>query len=176
MPKRAPTGFTLIESMIAMATLAILVAIGIPSFKGTLERQRTRTAAHLLSTQFAIARNTAISQRRPTTVCPSLDGTRCSNGSDWSQGWIMYRDPGKAPQPADASAVLQWENRPIAGATRLLSTSGRRLIRFLPDGRSAGTNLRVRVCSGERLMAEVVVNNLGRVRSSRPADNPPCLD
>lgn len=174
MPGRAPTGFTLIGSMIALATLAILVAIGIPSFKGTLERQRTRTAAHLLSSQFAVARNTAISQRRPTTVCPSSDGIHCSNGSDWSRGWIMYRDPGRTSQPADASAILRWENHPTAGTTRLISTSGRHLIRFLPDGRSAGTNLRVRVCSGERLMAEVTVNNLGRVRSSRPTGDPPC--
>lgn len=174
MPGKASTGFTLLESMIAMAALGILVAVGLPSFKGTLERQRARTAAHLLSSQFAVARSTAISRQMPTTVCPSSDGTRCSSGNDWSHGWIMYRDPDRSAQPADAAAVLRWENRPASGTTRLLSSPGRRLIRFLPDGRSAGTNLRVRVCSDERLMAEIVVNNLGRTRSSRPAGGMPC--
>ncbi|WP_140718800.1 GspH/FimT family pseudopilin [Pseudomonas sp. Hp2] len=173
MPGR-DTGFTLIESMMAMAVLAILVAIGIPAFKATLERQRARTATHLLSAQFASARSVAISHRTPTTVCPSADGLRCTEGTDWSRGWIMYRDPGRTPQPASAASVLRWENRPASGATRLLSSPGRRLIRFLPDGRSAGTNLSVRVCSDERFMAEIVVNNLGRVRTSRPTGNLPC--
>lgn len=162
--------------MVALAVLSVLVAIGIPSFKGTLERQRTRTAAHLLSAQFAVARSTAIGQRLPVTTCPSLDGARCSGGSDWSHGWIMYRDPGSETQPADDSAILGRENRPAAGPTRLLSSPGRHLVRFLPDGRSAGSNLRIRICSGDRLMAEVVVNNLGRTRSSRPSGNAACVD
>ncbi|MFT4247687.1 MAG: Tfp pilus assembly protein FimT/FimU [Pseudomonas sp.] len=174
MPGKASTGFTLLESMIAMAVLGILVAAGLPSFKGTLERQQARAAAHLLSSQFAVARSTAISRQMPVTVCPSTDGIRCGNDSDWTNGWIMYRDPGRAAQPAGAAAILRWENRPPAGANRLLSSPGRRLVRFLPDGRSAGTNLRVRICSDERLMAEIVVNNLGRTRSSRPPRELPC--
>lgn len=176
MPRTAATGFTLVESMITMAVLGILVAIGLPSFKGMIERQRALAATHLLSSQFAIARSTAISQRIPTAVCPSSDGTRCSDGTDWSQGWIMYRDPGRTTQPANNPAVLRWENRPAAGTIRLISTSGRRLIRFLPDGRSAGTNLSIGICSGGRLMAQVVVNNHGRVRTSRPATAIRCAD
>ncbi|HBK46827.1 MAG TPA: pilus assembly protein [Xanthomonadaceae bacterium] len=166
----------MVELVVAMGVLVVLAGIGIPGLQGTLERQRAATAMHRISAQFALARNTAITQRVPVSVCPSIDGARCRSDSDWSAGWIMYRDPVKAGQPAGAGAVMRYENAPVAGSLRLLSSSGRKAIRFLSDGRSAGSNLRLRLCNDRQLLGEVVVNNLGRVRSSRPVNRPPCQD
>ena len=174
MQARTAVGFTLLEALIAISVLVTLIVIGLPSFNGMIERQRVSSAAHVLSTHFAAARSTAVSQRLPVTVCPSDDGLRCRETGDWTQGWILYRDPTRAPQPAATTAVLRWEHRPATGRIHLTSSAGRPLLRFLPDGRSAGTNLRVRICSGTHLMAEVVVNNQGRVRSSRKPGELPC--
>ncbi len=167
-------GYTLVEMAVVMAVVATLTAVALPAFRSTLEAQRTRAALHAVSAQFALARTTAITRRESVSVCPSAGGGGCTGDFDWSRGWIMYRDPGRSDQPETPDAILRHENAPVGPSMRLLSSTGRRVIRFLPDGRSAGSNLRVRVCHQERLLGEVVVNNLGRVRSRRTPGTQSC--
>jgi len=40
----------------------------------------------------ASARSTAITDRKPTVVCPNDGHNQCRDDSDWTQGWIMFRD------------------------------------------------------------------------------------
>ena len=48
-------------------------------------------------------------------------------------------------------------------------------LRYLPDGSSAGSNLTVSICSPAGvLLAQVIVNNIGRPRSERPKTPAPC--
>jgi type IV fimbrial biogenesis protein FimT len=168
------TGFTLIETLFTAAVPAIALALAAPSLGTLLQRQRLTGAMHLLTSQFAIARSTAVMRRVPVSVCPSLEGERCRLDSDWSSGWIMYLDSGRTAQPASSARILMYENAPATGDIRLLSSAGRRAIRFLPDGRSAGSNLTIRVCSADVIRGEVIVNNGGRTRSSRPKAAQPC--
>ncbi|HHW4674747.1 MAG TPA: pilus assembly FimT family protein, partial [Xylella fastidiosa subsp. pauca] len=85
-------GYTLPELLITMALIALLTAIGLPFFKQTLERQRLENKMHLLSSQFAGARLAAITQQTPVSVCPSRGDNKCRQDSNWSNGWITYRD------------------------------------------------------------------------------------
>ncbi|WP_329607079.1 GspH/FimT family pseudopilin, partial [Xanthomonas perforans] len=43
----------------------------------------------------------------------------------------------------------------------------RSIVRFLPNGRSSGTNITISLCSNARRLADVVVNNSGRARTVR---------
>lgn len=167
-------GYTLLQLTAVMALICALAATGLPAFQDLLERQRITTTIHRLSTQLALARNSAISSGGAVSACPSSGDGGCRNDSDWSQGWIVYRDPDRQGQPADASSILSQERLPARGAMTLLSSRSRRAIRFLPDGRSSGSNITVRICSRGHLLAEVVVNNVGRVRSAKPSGRPPC--
>lgn len=169
-------GFTLSETLVTLALITIAAGIGLPNFRYSLERQRTVTALHLLSAQMASARSTAVMRRVPVTVCPSNGDGRCSNSSDWSQGWLMYADPRKTDQPIDPAHVLRDERRPVHASMDVFSSSGRHRVRFQPDGRSSGNNIRIRVCREERLLGEVVVNNIGRVRSARELAGQACQD
>lgn len=169
-----PRGYTLVEITIVMTIIGTLTTIALPAFNSVYERQQTRSALHALSTQFAVARSSAITLGTNISVCPSVGDGRCTEQFDWSSGWMMYRDPHKLGQPDTNEAILRQETSPTRAPMKLLSSTGRRFIRFLPDGRSAGTNLRVRVCSSDRLLGEVVVNNLGRVRSARTSDAKTC--
>jgi type IV fimbrial biogenesis protein FimT len=174
MQKFRDQGYTLLQLAAVMALICVLAATGLPAFQELLERQRTAATIHRLSTQLALARNSAISSRGAVSACPSSGDGGCRDDSDWSQGWIVYRDPDRQGQPANASRILSQERLPATGAMTLLSSRGRRAIRFLPDGRSAGSNITVRICSRGHLLAEVVVNNVGRVRSAKPSGRPPC--
>ena len=167
-------GYTLLQLVVVMALICILASAGLPAFQNLLERQRLATTIHRLSTQLALARNSAISSSVPVSACPSLGDGSCRNDSDWSRGWIVYRDPDRQGQPADAASILSQESEPASGSMTLLSSRGRRAIRFLADGRSSGSNLTIRICGHGRLLAEVVVNNVGRVRSAKASGKPPC--
>lgn len=167
-------GLTMVELAIVIAILAVLTAIALPGFTGLLERQRITTTLHLLSAQFAQARSTAIVRHEVVSVCPSRGDGRCRDDGDWSEGWLLYRDPGRQGQPTAPADILREERRRPHAGLRLSSSEGRPQLRYLPDGRSAGSNLRVRVCLRGRLRGEVVVNNLGRVRSRRADGGESC--
>lgn len=164
---RRSSGLTLLEFTVTLAILAVLVTLALPSFRASLERQRISAALFLLSAQFASARMTAISSRDVVTLCP-LEGTaRCRSDSDWSAGWLMFRGRRRTAQPEEDDVILRVVPRPLHASLHLHSSQGRRALHFDPDGRSSGSNLRMRVCLDGRLRGEVVVNNLGRVRSRR---------
>ena len=168
-------GFSLIEAMVVMAVAAILLAVGVPSYQGMTERTRINSAMHLLSAHMASARNTAISYRIPTVVCPSNLAGGCRTDGDWSHGWLMFFDPDGNRQPDLPQDILRDENAPIHPSLRIVTSSGRLQLRYLPDGRSAGSNLTVRLCREDTLLGRVIVNNGGRVRSERASGSTPCM-
>jgi type IV fimbrial biogenesis protein FimT len=172
---RSPRGFSLLEALIVMAISAIGLAIGVPSYRGMMENQRTSSTMHLLTAYMASARGTAISYRIPTVVCPSNRAGGCRTDGDWSQGWLMFFDADGNGQPDAREDILRDENAPLHPSMRLVSSSGRPQLRYLSDGRSAGSNLSVRLCRDGVLLGQVIVNNVGRVRSERASGSKPCM-
>ena len=172
-PGRAP-GFSLIELMVVVAIASILLALAVPSFNGLLQRQRGIATMHLLVTELAMARNTAIVRRSPVTVCPSRGDGLCRGDADWSTGWLMYRDPARSTQPSSPDEILRESRQPVHASVRIQTTPGRLRVRYQPEGFSGGSNLTLRICTGQRLHGEVIVNNAGRPRTQRPAAGTPC--
>lgn len=161
-------GFTLIEVMVTVSVMSTLLAVGLPAFAALIETQRTSAALASLVSQMSHARLAAVKHRRPTILCPSTSGTHCDAGTDWSGGWMMFVERGDRTRPSKRSDLLQVETVPTSRHLRIRSTAGRDSLRYLPDGRSAGSNLTIVVCNNdsERLGA-VVVNNAGRPRVER---------
>ena len=166
---------TLLELVVAMSVLAILAALGIPSFRALQKRSQVDAALHLLTSHFASARITAITHNVPVVVCPSRGDGMCRQDSDWSEHWLTFRDPDGNRQPDDAFDVFRNEPAPHAPGLRLLSTAGRRQVRYLPTGYSSGNNLTVRLCIDGEVSGLVVINNAGRIRSARPSEPEPCV-
>ena len=167
-------GFSLIEALVIMAISAIGLLIGVPSYRTLMDHQRTSSAMHLLTAHMASARNTAISYRIPTVVCPSNRAGGCRTDGDWSQGWLMFFDADGNRQPDAREDVLRDENAPIHPSLRIVSSKGRPQLRYLPDGRSSGSNITVRLCRNEVLLGQVIVNNVGRARSEMASGSKPC--
>lgn len=163
-------GFTMVELVIAMAVLSLLLSIGLPSFQGALARQRVATAMHLLSTDMAMARSSAVMRHEQVVVCPRDADGSCSSGNDWSGGWLVFRDPDGNREPDVQTRILRTTDAPGDGRLRL--ASNRKRLRYQSDGRSANSNLTVRVCAHGRLAGKVIVNNLGRIRREHPEPAP----
>ena len=168
------TGFTLIEILTTLAVVAVLLAVGLPSFSDVLARHQVRTAMHLISTDLAMARNSAIMRRAPVVACPRTETLRCRGDADWSHGWIVFADPDDNRQPDTDSDLLRVSDAPSGAGRGLRLGATRNFVRYQRDGRSAGTNLTVRVCNRGTLDGQVIVNNLGRVRTARPTRPTPC--
>ncbi|MDH5823823.1 GspH/FimT family pseudopilin [Luteimonas sp. RD2P54] len=171
---RKESGFTLIEAMAVLAIVAITLAIGLPAFGEVLRRQHAATAMHLVGTDLAMARSSAIMGRGAVVVCPRTPALRCRGDRDWGEGWMVFRDPDGDRQPGRPADILRASDGPGAAARGLSLRSSRRHVVYRADGRSLGSNLSVAACTGDRLAGKVIVSNLGRVRTERPARPVPC--
>lgn len=167
-------GFTLIELVTTLAVVAVLLAVGVPGFGDALARLRVQTAMHRVSTDLAMARSSAIMRRSPVVACPGTGMSGCHGDADWSRGWIVFADPDGNRRPDAVSDLLRVSDPPSGSGRTLRLGATRNFVRYQRDGRSAGTNLTVRVCSGGTLNGEVIVNNGGRVRTTRPTARRPC--
>lgn len=169
------SGFTLLELIVTVAVVAILAGVALPGFASLRDRLQADATSHALTASLAAARIAAVTHRHPVSICPSADGLRCGAAGDWSRGWIVFRDPTRALQPATVDAIVQRGDAP-GPAYRLTGSRGRALVRYQPDGRASGTNISFHLCSddGRRLLASVIVSNSGRARRERPRGAAPC--
>jgi prepilin-type N-terminal cleavage/methylation domain-containing protein len=98
-------GFTLVEMLAVITISAILVALAIPSFQGTVRSSRISGATNSFIAALDLARSEAIRRAVVVTVCRSVDSMAvapaCSNAAangfaanDWASGWISFA---KAP-------------------------------------------------------------------------------
>lgn len=164
----ASRGFSMVETMVVLAVLAIAATLALPSFEGSLRRTRTATALNRITASLALARGTAVMRRRAVSVCPSQDGRHCRKDRVWEDGWIVFLDDDKTGQPAAAADVLHIAD-PISDSLMLRATPGRHRARFQPNGQSTGSTLTLSLClrDGQRALGQVVLNNWGRARVVR---------
>jgi len=164
----AQRGFTLVESVLVMVILAILFCLAVPALNGLLARQRLTTAQADLIAALQHARGLAATSRRRILFCPSRDGQRCADDTHWEKGWIIG--------PYRSSNAEQLDGLPLrvhddyAGLI-ITSTSGRKRIRFQPDGTSGGSTVTFILCRpghAEDALA-IKLSNVGRVVGAKVA-------
>jgi len=81
MSVRRNKGFTLIESLMVIAILAIVAAIAIPSVQEAQSNSLVRSVSADLVSALAEARSQAIGRQRNISLTPV--------GGDWRNGWVM---------------------------------------------------------------------------------------
>lgn len=106
---RGQDGFTLYELMMTLALGAVLTGLAASSFSDMAARHRQSVEIDALFHAIHLARKESVMRRRVVSLCPSSDGQSCSNGADWSTGWIMFENTDRDSPPAvDAGeAVLR---------------------------------------------------------------------
>jgi len=83
-------GFTMFELIITIAVVALVVALGIPSFQEIIRNNRMTTTVNAMVSALNMARSEAIKQSQRVVVCPTSDQATCSN--DWNDGWMVFSD------------------------------------------------------------------------------------
>ena len=114
----ASGGFTLIELMISVLLVAVLLGIGVPSFRSLIVDQRMRAVSTDLRIALNTARSEAVKRNRSVVLSPSDTG--------WGGGWSIAN-----PDPNDP-AILN--NLQGDGITITAAPSGD--VTFSPLGRS----------------------------------------
>ncbi|KAB2930022.1 MAG: prepilin-type N-terminal cleavage/methylation domain-containing protein [Candidatus Contendobacter sp.] len=83
-------GFTLIELMVTVAIVAILVVVGIPNLRDAMIRSRLSGQIQEFYGTLSLARSEAIKRGAFVSICKSNNGTGCTAGSAWRDGWIVF--------------------------------------------------------------------------------------
>ena len=83
-------GFTLLESLICVAILAIVSYLSLPSFTHLLSQDKPKQQLQVLQRMLNFARIKAVASQAPITVCP-LVNARC-NKKEWHNSLTIYID------------------------------------------------------------------------------------
>ena len=164
------SGFTLIELMVTLAVAAIVLSVGVPSFRGVIMDNRLVSQANLVVTSVKLARSAAVRYQRNATVCASANYDApvptCSTSTDWSNGWIVWVDKDR-DAATDANEIISVFG-PINSSSTLSSATASG---FTYDGRGFALTGAGDLTLCDNRAAEtgrlIRVNTVGRTNVSR---------
>lgn len=175
-------GITIIELMVALVVLAVLLAVGVPSFQSFTASSRLTTASNELVGSLALARSEAVRRGARVTVCKSANGAACVTTGTWAQGWIVFVDNARPTATAsiDAGDVVLSQVPALSadvsmagdgGTTNFVSFSAQGDVRLMNGTPQSG---RVRVCStagsvnDDRRARDIAIGTTGRLSTTTP--------
>ena len=85
------SGFTLVELMITVLVIAILTAIGLPSYSAIIRSNLIATQSNGFLAAVNLARTEAIKNNYQAGICASSDGQAC-NTTNWGLGYLVFDD------------------------------------------------------------------------------------
>lgn len=102
-------GVTLIELLTVIAIVAILAAIGVPSFQETVVRNRTAAQSNEFLSALNFTRSEAIKRGHSVTLCRSINATTCATAGGWENGWLAFSDPnGNGTMDTGETSIRVW--------------------------------------------------------------------
>lgn len=170
--RRPQSGFTLMELLISVAIIAVVAAFSIPAFGDLIARQRLTASANEALSVAAHARSEAIRQRERVVICPSTNGTSCSNSTDWTRAIVFVDLNRNGTRDGNETITRQWDfsDTPVSatqtggGTQRRIVVGGTGLI-VPPQG--AG-HAEILFCSSRTDSLSIhVAARVGGVRSER---------
>lgn len=170
---RRPAGMTLIELLITLLLLAIMAALGVPTFTDLLLEMRMTTQVNRLVHAVHLAKHAAHMTLSQTALCKSTDGRQCGGSPHWHDGWIVFvnRDADSPPRVDPGERVLD-VGEPFPTGT---ITGNRAHFIFRPFA-TRSTNGTLIFCDrrGANRSRAVIVSYTGRPRVARLEAPPAC--
>ncbi len=89
--RKNTSGFSLLELIVAISIAAVVLVVGVPSFRTTLDNQRMLSATNEMVMSMNLAQSEAIKRVAYVSICKSTDGATCgAAGANWNDGWIVF--------------------------------------------------------------------------------------
>lgn len=133
--KKEYLGFTLLELLIVVIITAILATAAAPGLTSTFQTNRLSAQANDLISGLILARSEAMRRNSPAIVCMSSDHKEC-NGSDWSQGWLVYADIGTIADTLDSGDEIVLVHEALPGNITVTTTLPNNSVRYSSTGLS----------------------------------------
>jgi type IV fimbrial biogenesis protein FimT len=170
-------GFSLVETMIVLAVMAVLVTIAVPSMGSVMDRMKVSSASNLLLSGLHLARSEAIKRNSRVALCKSADGASCAATGGWEQGWIVFQDANNNGLRETSESIIQRElplsvNLKLTGnqnVARYVSFAPTGATRLVGGGFQAGTLTVCRESLNGGEARQIVLNAVGRPRVQRAA-------
>ena len=134
-PKLA--GFTLLELVTTMAIVAILMVIGVPSFKYITNSDRSTSQINNLLGDLQFARAEAIRTGQPVSLCFTNDGSTCATAPATNAGWLVFKDvagTGVYNSTLTPATLLKVQVPIATGQNQLTMDNGVIAVKFNRDG------------------------------------------
>jgi len=176
---RKPRGFTLIELMVALAIVALLFLLGMPSFTSFLRNSEIRSTAESIINGLRAATSEAANRNKKVTF-----EFASATGADWSF-WV-FDDDGVTKK-----TIQSYSKKEAGSSTKItLSPAGQLMVTFNGLGRvdidPASPNNHIRqididsVVAGEARPQRIIVDDpnppaAGKPRGLRMCDPDPAL-
>lgn len=127
-------GMTLVELLVTVALVAILLAVGLPSYQSITTSNRMAGEMNALISDFQYARSEAVKQGQTVTVCVSTTGTSCADSANWASGWIVFSDANGNQVVASGEPILRVQ--PSLGSSDSLQSNSSPTVKALTFNRN----------------------------------------
>ncbi len=171
-PASRQSGFSLVETITVLTVSLVILAAGVPAMRLISTSNRMSASVSTMASHLHLARSEAIKRGLRAVLCPSRDGRTCLSGSEWREGYILFADANANRKRDDGEELLR-VHRPESRAIRILTTNGRKWIRYQPTGEAPGSNVTITFCDPGRKIAPkaIIISNTGRPRFSTTKPN-----
>lgn len=183
-------GFTLIETMVVVAIIAILASLAAPSFLGLIASTNVTSTVNSFVSDTRFARGEAMRRGKSVTICrsssPSAAAPACSGGDGiavggWKEGWVVFEDlDGDGTFDAGDTVLRIQEAFPnigdmlaVGASPSVSAVSNRNALTYDATGRAVGQAARWLVhargdfAADNRYTRTLCMNSVGRVRVSQ---------
>lgn len=150
MPATRQSGVTLVELLVVITLVAILMSIGVPSYKYVTASNRMATEVNSLLGDLQYARSEAVRQGQYVTVCvaqstdPANPSCAASGTATWQKGWIVFSDVNHDETIDSAGSVLRIQNA-FTSSDTFVAAPATSTVTFNRDGFANLGNAKVRV-------------------------------
>jgi len=158
-------GMTLVELMVTVAILGIVMVIGVPSFRGIVDRNRIAAHTNDFLSALYLARSEAIMRGRRVVLCKSNNGTACATSGNWEQGWIVFVDADGTNTVTTGDTVLRVHGQLESGDTLVGNTNVNTYISYAPSGYLLSLVGTLSVCSSSSAKNAIIINRVGRAQT-----------
>lgn len=155
--------------MVVITMVAILAMLAVPSWRAIQTRTAIRTLVNDYTSSLAFARSEAVRQNAPVTLCPSNNGTACTD-SGVEAGWIVYIGLPAAANPPILQDTLP---RALIRTAFAVNDVASRAVTYMPNGQARAMPANtLRICPADAIFdsfsRNIVINATTRVRIDSP--------